>query len=96
MDQMLFSSAWFPSPEFERLLNRGFELKQDSRTTEADVDRFEQELSAANMEEQLAWLGPCSERFASIEQNVLQTPLSIARKPTRLVNIGQGATSTVW
>jgi antibiotic biosynthesis monooxygenase (ABM) superfamily enzyme len=58
MDQMLFSSAWFPSPEFECLLNRGFELKQDTRTTESDVDRFEQELSAANMEEQLAWLGP--------------------------------------
>ena len=58
MDQMLFSSAWFPSPQFERLLNRGFELKQDARTTESDVDRFEQELLAANMEEQLAWLGP--------------------------------------
>lgn len=58
IDQMLFSSAWFPSPEFECLLNRGFELKQDTRTTEAEVDRFEQELSAANMQEQLAWLGP--------------------------------------
>tara|TARA_Y100000780_G_scaffold159857_1_gene144955 strand:+ start:31 stop:1596 length:1566 start_codon:yes stop_codon:yes gene_type:complete len=58
MDQMLFSSAWFPSREFERLLNRGFELKRDTRTTELDVDRFEQELSLANLEEQLAWLGP--------------------------------------
>lgn len=58
MDQMLCSSAQFPSPEFEHLLNRGFKLKQDTRITEADVDRFEKELSAANVEEQLAWLGP--------------------------------------
>lgn len=98
MDQMLFSSAWLPGPEFERLLNRGFELKQDTRTTVADVDRFEQELSAANMEEQLAWLGPwlravClyrAERFADAfehsEKAYLLGKYRAGRNQYRLVN----------
>ncbi|WP_375176605.1 hypothetical protein [Marinobacter mobilis] len=58
MDQMVFSAAWFPSDGFQDLLDLGFRLKNDPQTSEADVDRFEQKLSAAGMTEQLAWLGP--------------------------------------
>lgn len=52
------SGAWRPSPTFSKFLRRGLELKNSSNTTLENVSRFENDLSASAVSNQLAWLVP--------------------------------------
>lgn len=47
---------WAPSPEFHRLLKKGFCLKNDPNTTRAEAKTFRRELRASNLENHLCWL----------------------------------------
>jgi len=58
LDLIIYSGNWQPSPEFTRLIDKGFELKKHPETTTTDMERFEQELAEAGIEDQLAWLPP--------------------------------------
>ncbi len=52
------SGAWQPAPAFYEYLERGLELKKNSRTTLEDVSQFENDLAATTVADQLAWLVP--------------------------------------
>jgi tetratricopeptide (TPR) repeat protein len=58
LDPILDAAGWMPDPEFLRLLNKGFEIKNRPCIEERDIVQFERDLGSSRVDDQLCWLSP--------------------------------------